>query len=568
MKRLHQIVTVALLLAWLPLLTGQRAGEIDDIREAVRRYGQAEVMISYPGYEKMTTLASRFSVASCDGVTAILSLAPRDVEEFIESGVEWKLVVTEEHKGFWTATSADEAMQWQSYPTLPQYDTIMQRLTALRPGTCRLDTIGYSVMGRAITALRITAISPDNLYKPAVMLSAAMHGDEPAGFVLLMRLAESLITQSDAGDRAEELVNGLEIWINPLANPDGAYRNNDTLIYPVRANSNGYDLNRNFPGPGTGYIEPLQRETADMISFMKDKRIVLSANLHSGAEVVNYPWDTWQNKNHPDDSWFNDVSRRYADTVHLHAPAGYMTFLDNGVTRGWEWYAVSGGRQDYVTWALGGREVTIEIDNQKMTPGTQLETLWQRNHRSLMNFLAEALNGVRGSVTDDETGVPLQAEIYISGHDQDSSATWSDERTGYYSRLLPPGRWELTCNSKGYRQQRATVVLTGASPLLLHHFRLVREEEAWPDPPVKGMTIWPNPSDGHLQIMLPSEMSGEVTVSLITLDGAVVRQYRDNLSPLIPLTCNFSGLARGVYLITVRKEASGSVARGKILILR
>jgi hypothetical protein len=73
---------------FLILLTGQAgygqqnpAG--NDIREAVRLYGQAEVDISYPGFDAMSRLASRFPVSSCDGTTARLCLSPRDAEGFI-----------------------------------------------------------------------------------------------------------------------------------------------------------------------------------------------------------------------------------------------------------------------------------------------------------------------------------------------------------------------------------------------------------------------------------------------------------------------------------------------------
>ena len=50
----------------------------------------------------------------------------------------------------------------------------------------------------------------------------------------------------------------------------------------------GYDLNRNFPDPGLSNVVR-QKETLDMIKFMRKHHFVISANFHSGAEVVNYP---------------------------------------------------------------------------------------------------------------------------------------------------------------------------------------------------------------------------------------------------------------------------------------
>ena len=148
--------------------------------------------------------------------------------------------------------------------------------------------------------------------------------------------------------RVKNLVDNLEIWINPLANPDGTYRSGNTISSPTRYNANGVDLNRNFPDPLTPNTMSAERNY-DMMKFMRKHRFVISANFHSGAEVVNYPWDRWFSKYHADDSWFYSISRAYADTVHIYSGPAYMNDLDNGVTSGAVWYMVYGGRQDFVT---------------------------------------------------------------------------------------------------------------------------------------------------------------------------------------------------------------------------
>jgi len=91
-----------------------------------------------------------------------------------------------------------------------------------------------------------------------------------------------------------------------------------------------------------------------MMNFMKQHNFILSANFHEGAELVNYPWDTW-NYLHADDEWFNNISRQYADTVHFwSAPyyTDYFTDENNGITNGYAWYQAIGSRQDYVTYFL------------------------------------------------------------------------------------------------------------------------------------------------------------------------------------------------------------------------
>ena len=89
----------------------------------------------------------------------------------------------------------------------------------------------------------------------------------------------------------------MEIYITPLANPDGTYHGgNNTVSGAWRGNANGIDLNRNYWDPADGQHpdgEVWQTETIANMNFMAAHHFVISANFHGGAEVVNYPWDTW-----------------------------------------------------------------------------------------------------------------------------------------------------------------------------------------------------------------------------------------------------------------------------------
>jgi len=567
LKHLFIISAVLLLLAYSRVY-GQDQGRGDDIRDALGRYGQAEVLIDYPGYDAMSRLAARFSVSSIDGREAVLTLSPLTGSDFISTGIDYKVLLPEESKGFYTASSVAEAMQWHSYPTWKHYDTIMHKIAQTWPAFCLLDTIGFSIKGRAILALKISDNPAADEQEPAVMLSAAIHGDELAGFVMLMRLAEYLASESSNGGLAASLTSGLEIWINPLANPDGMYRDNDTIIYPVRSNSNGYDLNRNFPDPQAASPPPLQKETRDMISFMEKNRFALSVNLHSGAEVVNYPWDRWT-RLHADDTWFYDISRRYADTVHIYSDPGYMTFLDDGVTRGSVWYVITGGRQDFITYSLGGREVTIEMDETKQTPGTNLEALWNWNSRSLLCYIREALYGVGGTVTDALSGDPLSAKIFIAGHDSDSSHVYSDTLTGEFRRYLAPGTYSLTFTCPGYKAFSADYEIVNWNSIVSADIRLEPQDTGiYPVPPVSGLLIYPNPSSGKFMVLPPAPVEGDIIVTIMNVTGSVIDTYQTTAQSGIPVPCDCSNLPQGVYILSVRKLPDGPLLRGKVIINR
>lgn len=559
----YKLLTTAIFLLILRVnVSAQEAG--DNILTLVRDYGQAEVIIDYPGYDALSRLATQYSVSSCDGKTAILSLSSLTAPVFVRSAIKYKVILPETTKDNYTASSADEAMQWNSYPTWKHYDTIMHRLADRWPDVCVLDTIGFSVLGRAILALRITDNPGSQEDEPAVMLSASIHGDELGGFVLLMRLAETLASGSNDGGLLQRLTSGLDIFINPLSNPDGMYRNGDTIINPVRTNHNGYDINRNFPDPEVSSAPPLQPETVAMMAYMHEKHFVLSANIHAGAEVVNYPWDKWT-RPHADDQWFNEVSRRYADTVHRNAIPGYLTFLDNGVTRGSVWYLIRGGRQDYITYELGGREVTLELDDIKQTPATQLESLWNYNRRSLLRYLEEALYGVSGTVTDAETGLPVAAKIFAPGHDADSSYVYSDTLTGRFYRFLTPGIHTLTVSSPGYKTFRAenvSVIWNQRTDLNVE----LTPADTLPVPPLSGLLIYPVPTSGRVKVIPPETVSGNVTVRVTSIGGALVASFPTVSVQGIPINMDFSFLGDGVYIVSVQKIPLGPAVRGKLIV--
>ena len=67
-----------------------------------------------------------------------------------------------------------------------------------------------------------------------------------------------------------------------------------------------------------------------------------------------------------------------------------MSDYDNGITNGYAWYEVNGGRQDYMNYFRHCREVTIEISNTKLLPASQLVAHWNYNYRSLLNYIDQS----------------------------------------------------------------------------------------------------------------------------------------------------------------------------------
>ncbi len=187
---------------------------------------------------------------------------------------------------------------------------------------------------------------------------------------------------------------------------------------------------------------------------MKTHHYILSANFHAGSEVVNYPWDS-KPALHPDNTWFRYISKEFADSAIYYGTGGYFkTIVDTetikGVTNGWDWYPLYGGRQDCITYFYGGREVTIELDSTKLTPEDSLPNLWNYTRRSYLHYLEQAMFGIRGFVFDSLTNKPLKAKIELEGYDDSSSIVYSDSLTGKYYRLIYEGNYTLRCSANRY----------------------------------------------------------------------------------------------------------------------
>lgn len=121
---------------------------------------------------------------------------------------------------------------------------------------------------------------------------------------------------------------------------------------------------------------------------------VLSANLHGGALVANYPYDdgpiehiTEPNVS-PDDAVFRALALVYSNAhtkMHLGDPCP-ENFPD-GITNGAAWYSVSGGMQDYNYLKSNAFEITLELGCTKYPQATELPKYWLENREALLAFI-------------------------------------------------------------------------------------------------------------------------------------------------------------------------------------
>lgn len=440
-----------------------------------------EIRIEIHDRSDLQRLTRLISIDDVRGTRVLASATPAQLAALRAAGFRWEVVPTAAKVDATMCPDGweeDDGRSWSCYPTYGQYTAMMNRCAARHPEICRLVDLGPTA--NTVRPHRLLAViisdNPDvEEDEPEVLLTSTIHGDETTGYVLTLRLIDHLIASYDSDVDITDLIDSTEIWINPLANPDGTYSGGDATVAGAIRNyttSNGGDSgvngNRNFPDPQGGNHpddRPWWPETEAMMALAAQETFVLSANFHGGAEVVNYPWDTWQRR-HPDNDWFIDLSRDWADLAQADGPAGYMTSVtNNGITNGWDWYEVKGGRQDFMTYFHGGREVTIELSNTKLPPADDLDDFWQWNRRALLDFIGHAHHGIRGVVTDRHGG-PLAATIEVLGLDSaaDGSMVRTDPEVGDFHRLLLPGLYDLRVSAQGFQPRVIEGLAVGDGP--------------------------------------------------------------------------------------------------------
>ncbi len=417
---------------------------------------------------------------------------PEDLKELDRRGYAYEVVVEErDARALTMCTDPDGApfeppATWNCYPTYSQYVDLMNYYATTYASICSLVDFGGTQDGdHRLLALEISDNVNVEEDEPEFFYTATMHGDETAGYVLTLRLAHELLTLYATDPEISGIVDGMVIWLNPLANPDGTFAGGDSNVSgSQRSLSNGADPNRSFPDPSAGDdpdIGSWYTEVQAMIDLTQSESFTMSANFHGGAEVVNYPWDTWSVR-HSDDVWFDAVSHVYADNVQNDGPAGYFTDVSSdGVTNGYDWYQTNGSRQDYMNYYEGCREVTIELSSSKTLDSNSLEAHWGYNRQALLDFMKEARYGIRGVVTDATSGDPVPATIKVVGHDSETYKTFSyaDPDIGDYHRPIEDGTWDLAFSAWGYvSKTESDISVTGPGAMVVQDVVMVRESDS------------------------------------------------------------------------------------------
>ncbi len=558
MKRLFLLFFLSGCIGFLPLKAQQTISP--KYAQILQNRGEVYFKFLFTDRQQIQQLGHFISIDNVKSDTVFAYANTRGFARFLQTGLPYVLLTPPSkllEKQQLLPLTFKNSLSWDYYPSYNEYVSLMQSFQKNYPALCRVVTIGKSVQGRDLLFAHIGHLD-DTLHSvPEFMYTSTMHGDETTGYILMLHLIDYLLSNYGVKPEVTALIDSVDIWINPLANPDGTYAGGDASVYgAIRFNANHVDLNRNYPDPKDGQHpdgKAWQPETKAFMNFASNHHFVLSSNMHTGSEVANYPWDTWSVRS-ADDAWWKEVCRQYADTVHTYSPAGYFTALNNGITNGYDWYSISGGRQDYMNYFQYDREFTLELSDAKMPDPATMPQFWEDNYRSLLDYIHQVLDGLRGTVTDSISGKPLKAEIFIINHDIDNSQVYSDSISGLYFRPVYAGIYEFKYTAPGHHSKIVkNVLVVNGKPTVLNVVLASDSTTGIAQQKISTVLVYPNPASDKIYY---TGFSKNSMAFIIDLSGKVILSQKVNKGEAL----NISVLPRGIYFL--------KVVSGKKMILR
>jgi len=273
----------------------------------------------------------------------------------------------------------------------------------------QIDSIGVTIQGRRIEALRLGRAVPGPDMRPTVFYSALTHAREPGGMQALLWFVDHLLQGYGSDPLATHLLDDRVILIVPVVNPDGYLRNQNTFFTSggasfgmwrknLRDNNasgtitsiDGVDINRNYGYQwgldnvgssgsfsaenyrGTAaFSEPETRAQRDAVIAL---RPVTGMSFHTYSDLLLHPWG-WTEAAPADSEAFYE----WMDV--MSAGSGYQTGLGTRILyrvngefndwcygettakpRAWTWTPEAGGPDDGF-WPPPSRILPIAEEN-------------------------------------------------------------------------------------------------------------------------------------------------------------------------------------------------------------
>ena len=260
----------------------------------------------------------------------------------------------------------------QRYHSFDEVQAWMKSIQSSYALLARVVPYGTSRGGKPLNALRISAEPEDSAGLPAVLITAATHGDELITTETVIHLVEKLVSsyggEGPEAARLENILRNRVIWFVPVVNADGFVARN-------RYDGNK-DPNRSYPWPSQPGAQPTPSIDA-LIKLFHAKNFRATLDFHAYGEMVMFPWA--YTRTHIDPAPYarmDQLTRAMAEgNRYAHGPIAEVI------------YVAQGSSADYYFWKNGATGIAIEIGSSKVPSPGQFPAIFATQEESTWRFL-------------------------------------------------------------------------------------------------------------------------------------------------------------------------------------
>lgn len=201
----------------------------------------------------------------------------------------------------------------QEYKNPQEIEDFLREVHAQYPDITEIKSIGKSLEGRDIWAIKISDNVRVDEVEPTILVNGMHHAREVMTPEITTDMVSYLTSNYGKDEAVTRWVNNTEIWVIPMFNVDGNNKmwTEDSMWRKNTRNGFGVDLNRNYPygwnsckgsSASTGAQDyrgtapASEPETQAMMNFVAEIKPVFDISYHSYSEIVIYPYGCRPNR--------------------------------------------------------------------------------------------------------------------------------------------------------------------------------------------------------------------------------------------------------------------------------
>ncbi|MDZ4663020.1 MAG: M14 family zinc carboxypeptidase [Pseudomonadota bacterium] len=343
----------------------------------------------------------------------------------------------------------------EDYKSPDEIEALLKDYSSRYPGITKLVSIGKSLEGRDIWALKISD-NPDvhEVGEPAILFNGMHHAREVMTPEVPLDLIEVLINNYLSDDVLTRWVNSYEIWVVPMLNVDGNNKvwTEDNWWRKNTRGGYGVDINRNYPygwascnGSSSnkntdtyrGESPGSEPETQALMGLVAQIRPVFDISFHSYGELVLYPYGC-DGQRVETASVVEPIGQELASRIKSDSGGGTYT-------AGVPWEILYGVDGDDISWMYHEYQVipfVIELNQDFQPEYGKYRDATVKKLRSAWTLLFKRLEeaGFYGQVIDNNLPVK-NATLKISGEKYTQSYRVNPDGTFFI--ILNPGVYKL-----------------------------------------------------------------------------------------------------------------------------